>query len=1164
MKKYISLFLCVLISVGALHIPVFAADTETIRIETAADLRQLAENCVLDTWSRDKTVFLTADLDLAGGEFYGIPLFMGRFDGNGHTISGLDISGDASVTGLFRQVLAGGVVENLTVTGSVTPGGTAKTIGGIAGENHGEIRNCAFEGAVKGTRCVGGIAGSNGPTGVIESCSVKGTAEGAHRVGGIAGESSGSIYFSTNFADVNTELSGSVAPEELDLTLSAEELIDITDVGGIAGFSSGTVRGCVNEGSVGYPQVGYNIGGIAGHQSGLTADCQNNGAVRGRRDVGGIVGQLDPDAKWKVSGDSIGELREKLDELHRRIKTLIDDAGEEKNAVSSEISAVLDALEHTGEAVDALSDEVTGWVNDNLETVNDIGSRISTVIDGLLPVTGTLTDFTNFLSLAVGRFVFACRALSDAAGSAQPGMQSLSDALEHLEGAMQGGQTAAGNIVEGADHLQRGLGDPGSVQTALTYLSDGLYELAYAVRSLSDGIRATDNALAEIIDEYENRRPLPDEPGEEPGDGSGEEPGWTDHIRLPEHPLEDIRAGLDMMHGLTDSLQTALPMLADRLMSAGDAFPDIISAVAELVGQPRPEELSSSLTSLKNTFAGMADMLSDLGKASRDLRGAASAAGEAGTDISSAFEYIADASEYMEYAFSALGQTGEGVMDLLEDLSGSPSISFVPIDRESAAREELVGSLAEIGSAMDRLTGEMDDTQLLNDLRAVSDQLFTITDLLVGRLDGSESSGSREYAEDISDGGTLRSAGTVSGCVNRADIAAETNAGGVVGTVSIELSFDREDEWDISAFLSDGAKYLIFAVVRDCENISSVSARKETAGGIVGRMDYGAVIDCRSGGAVTASGDYAGGIAGRCLGTLRGCRARAGISAANYAGGVAGFGRDIYDCLAMPDITRRAEFQGSVAGDSDGTVADNYYAESSVGGVNGFSFEGRAQAIGYDELLEMSGDLELFKTVTVTLLAEGKTVEVLTIPFGGRVEALPEVADKDEKHWKWDDFDNTAIYRSISVDGQYVSPITTIASGEELPLFLAEGEFYEGQTLTVLPFAPDAFLPETPDADVLAAYTLSVGDHGDSLTVRMRTEENGALYVPGADGRAETAPYVRDGSYIVFQLDNGASFAYVRREKSFALPLAVGAGIVLIVVAAALCLLRRKKKKTGA
>ena len=99
-----------------------AAENE-IEIRSAQDLAQLAEQCALDTWSEGKIVRLRCDLDLSGMEFEPIPIFSGTFEGQGHTISGLRIGAEDSITGLFCIVAETGLIRNLIVgAASVRPG----------------------------------------------------------------------------------------------------------------------------------------------------------------------------------------------------------------------------------------------------------------------------------------------------------------------------------------------------------------------------------------------------------------------------------------------------------------------------------------------------------------------------------------------------------------------------------------------------------------------------------------------------------------------------------------------------------------------------------------------------------------------------------------------------------------------------------------------------------------------------------------------------------------------------------------------------------------------------------------------------------------------------------------------------------------------------------
>lgn len=114
---------------------------------------------------------LTVDLDLGGtawtpiGQNIGSALaFRGVFDGDGHTVAGLNCQSENNFGGLFGKV-EGGTIKNLTVTGTLVS--SAKYAGGIAGLMHkgGTIYNChASIQSIKGTTA-GGIVGRTQDTG---------------------------------------------------------------------------------------------------------------------------------------------------------------------------------------------------------------------------------------------------------------------------------------------------------------------------------------------------------------------------------------------------------------------------------------------------------------------------------------------------------------------------------------------------------------------------------------------------------------------------------------------------------------------------------------------------------------------------------------------------------------------------------------------------------------------------------------------------------------------------------------------------------------------------------------------------------------------------------------------------------------------------------------
>ena len=271
-----------------------------LHIASTEELQELALNCRLDSYSQNLWVILDGDLDLGNAPIHPIPTFGGVFEGRGHSITGLRLATDGSNQGLFRYIQTSGQVKDLHVSGSISPETGSSQLGGLAGVNRGSITNCSFSGSVSGKNRIGGLVGYN--YGTIRGCSVSGTVDGKRMTGGIAGCNEGLIADCSSEASVNITISEAALQLE-DLTVSTMNALELTsadnenvvsDSGGIVGYTKGVVQGCVNTGTVGYPHFGYNVGGIAGRQAGFLTDCENRGEILGRKDVGGIVGQMEP------------------------------------------------------------------------------------------------------------------------------------------------------------------------------------------------------------------------------------------------------------------------------------------------------------------------------------------------------------------------------------------------------------------------------------------------------------------------------------------------------------------------------------------------------------------------------------------------------------------------------------------------------------------------------------------------------------------------------------------------------------------------------------------------------------------------------------------------------------------------------------------------------
>lgn len=508
------LVLCLLLSVLPLHsnaqellIAPNPVGDPAINITTAEEFLAFSENCRLDSFSAGKTVFLDADIDLTGLNFSGIPIFSGTFHGNGHRISGLCITDAGSRRGLFRILTESAFVQELTVEGNVTPSGSSSYIGGIAGMNAGTVLSCSFNGTVGGMDSVGGIVGCNSITGILENCSASGMIHGTHFIGGIAGENTGVVRGCENRADINTTVSqNSVAMEDitLDSLMNSESVITVTDIGGICGTGTGVIRDCKNLGSVGYPQIGYNVGGIAGRYSGYIYHCINEGNIDGRKEVGGIAGQLEPAVSMTFAQDTLQILEGQMDTMaaltnrtashvQNSVSALETQVGDLENHVSA-VQGALDILlpdrEHPFPpdldtilaAQNTLSSSL-GAISGTLESMESTGEdALKNTYKDFMAITGQMNEISATIGNAQEHINASIADISDSDTDAD--MTAKIDACQNAASVSAGWNT--GGIV-GSISFENSL-DPDS---DLQILGNTSANFAYEFRAVISGCENT-------------------------------------------------------------------------------------------------------------------------------------------------------------------------------------------------------------------------------------------------------------------------------------------------------------------------------------------------------------------------------------------------------------------------------------------------------------------------------------------------------------------------------------------------------------------------------------------------------------------------------------------------------------------------------------------------
>ena len=330
---------------------------DAIRISTTYDLVDLAEKCIDEAYSKGKVFVLEQDIHMTGVDFNGIPTFAGTFLGQGHQIYGLKYEEANTVSGFFRYLQKGAVVNGLILHIDVQADGNS-TIGAIAGVNKGTIRNCVVSGIISGKEMVGGIVGWNRISGAIENCTVNGVVYGTSQIGGFAGKNQGVIRECLNQAEVNTAVEHNTVGldiENLDMDIEfsldmdmssfgfSESMDSACDIGGIAGTNSGVIRACVNKGAVGYEKMSTNVGGIVGSSNGYLVDCENYATINGAKGVGGIAGQLKPNIVVEFEDMTIENPLDNLGDLELELNE--DDMQSIKDMLSE-----FESQENTGES----------------------------------------------------------------------------------------------------------------------------------------------------------------------------------------------------------------------------------------------------------------------------------------------------------------------------------------------------------------------------------------------------------------------------------------------------------------------------------------------------------------------------------------------------------------------------------------------------------------------------------------------------------------------------------------------------------------------------------------------------------------------------------------------------------------------------------------------
>ncbi|WP_293809351.1 filamentous hemagglutinin N-terminal domain-containing protein [uncultured Phascolarctobacterium sp.] len=264
--------------------------------EELNSLQRVAEN-LTDRDALSYNYVLKNDIDAsglvdpAGNSTYntiggGTTAFTGTFDGNGHTIVGLQAKG-----GIFGKLGSGAVVKNINIASSVFTGKNTDSVGAVAAENNGGSISgiSGYGNTIKGSGgYIGGLVGKN-YGGISNSNDQSTVIAGADTVaGGIAGVNG-----------TNADKGGTIDNVQSNSAVTTGVLAEnqyASNLGGIVGknemlLNKYNINNVSAHGVTGKTGNTKTSGGIVGTNEGRISNAYNESIIHGSENIGGVAGK---------------------------------------------------------------------------------------------------------------------------------------------------------------------------------------------------------------------------------------------------------------------------------------------------------------------------------------------------------------------------------------------------------------------------------------------------------------------------------------------------------------------------------------------------------------------------------------------------------------------------------------------------------------------------------------------------------------------------------------------------------------------------------------------------------------------------------------------------------------------------------------------------------
>ena len=615
-------------------------------------------------------------------------------------------------------------------------------------------------------------------------------------------------------------------------------------------------------------------------------------------------------------------------------------------------------------------------------------------------------------------------------------------------------------------------------------------------------------------------------------------------IVVSESTKEQLQRQLQELKTLTDKATEDAGGAASTLGSQLAGMGSYLDSAANAANNLKVSAAIDGSALANGGISGGAEL--EIGEASA---GAGIAAG-AGTDNSvsiSGHPLEIDTSHDIGAGIGAGGYVDPSDVSLSGSTDGAGALNASLQMNADASLPGLSSALSGMGAQMRAIgsqTANLSAT-LTSDLQAVSDKLDEISQTVFDAMDAVENQDLiADTSQEAADAVTL---GALRGCKNSGSVQADRNVGGIAGAMALEYDVDPESDVSESLSTQERKQYELKAVLQSCVNTGSVTAKKDCAAAICGRMDLGLIDGCEAYGSVhSESGSYVGGIAGICSAAVQDSYAKCALSGNRYVGGIVGSGvtdsltgdgSTVTGCTSLVTIADCEQYAGAIAGSNAGAFADNRFVSDTLAGLDGVSVSAQAEPVSYRLLLEDEALPDAFKTFTVQFVADGEVLKTVAVDYGDSLDdsVYPEIPAVDGQYGVWDIRSLQNIQFDTTVTAEYHTCVDALTSeatrGDGRPVFFAEGAYTDTDRLQAQPQAitPSAFgeiSASIPEA--IRKYFENISDgHAPAAHVAKSVVEQWQLRLPDDGAQTHTIRYrAPDGQKgtldIYLQNENGA------------------------------------------